>query len=791
MKMNKWMVLSGALVASASCQMARAADATMTIDMSKSGAKISPLLYGIFYEEINRAGDGGLYAEMLENRSFEDSATVSAWNTNGKAVLSLDKSRPLNSVNPTALKVAVGTAGGGAISAGFKGVGLFVQSGQSYLASFYARSGANYGPLEVHLENRNGTVLSRGKVERIGTEWQKYTVKLAPSVNDPEARLVIQGAEPGTFFLDQVSLMPAKIWKNTPLRPDLAERVADMKPAFVRFPGGCFVEGDKMANAVKWKETIGDVAMRPGRQNLWGYRSTDGFGLHEFFQWCEDMGSEPLYVINCGMAHADHVPLDQIGSYVQDALDLIEYANGPATSKWGAMRAKNGHPAPFNLKYMEIGNENGGKLYDERYTLFYDAIKAKYPKMNLVANDWWQGKPTSRPIEIIDEHYYDTPAFFRSRANMYDSYSRSGPKVYVGEYAVTKECGKGNLDAALGEAAYMTGLERNADIVSMASYAPLLVNPQWERWNPNAIVFDQSRSYGTPSYWVQSMFGKNRGDVVVPLQIDAPVAATDREGGIGVGTWLTQAEFKDIRVERDGKTLYQSNFAGPDATKNWRLLSGNWSVADGALRQTSDVENAQAHIGDKSWGSDYTLHLKARKISGNEGFLISFRLPNDDSRRWWNLGGWGNTSHALESVGNVPKVNGSIETGRWYDIRVEAKGADVKCYLDGALVQSGSQPALSTMFGVASRTADGKDLILKVVNTASQPMPVDINLQGVKKLAPTAEASVLSSGSVLDENTFERPNNIVPKSAKVAVKAGGFVHTFPANSVTVVRLKTG
>ncbi|BCM93619.1 extracellular exo-alpha-L-arabinofuranosidase [Abditibacteriota bacterium] len=765
---------------------ARAADtAQLTINANQSGAKISPLLYGIFYEEINRAGDGGLYAEMLENRSFEDANSPVSWNTNGKAVLSLDTTKPLNPQNKTALKVVAG-AGGGAIQAGFKGAGLFVQGGQQYNATFYAR-GAQ-GPLEVHLEDRNGSVLAKAVVNGAGgASWKKYGVKLVPTANTSEARLVVQSVKGGTFYLDQVSLMPEKTWKNVPLRPDLANRVAEMKPAFVRFPGGCFVEGDKMANATRWKETIGDPAWRPGHFNLWGYRSTDGLGAHEFFQWCENMGAEPLYVINCGMAHADHIPMDQIPGYVQDALDIIEYARGPVTSKYGAMRAKNGHPAPFKLRFMEVGNENGGALYAERYALFYKAIKAKYPDMTLIAND----RQRQNPMDVLDEHYYNNPTFFRARANMYDNYDRKGPKIYVGEYAVTQECGKGNMAAALGEAAYMTGLERNADVVIMASYAPLLVNPDWAHWNPNAIVFDQSRSYGTPSYWTQVLFSHNRGDVVVPSTLKPPAPTSNSlAGGVGLGTWATQAEFKDIRVEHNGKVLFQSDLTGVNPTKGWRLSGGDWKVKDGVLTQSSAETTPRAFIGDKSWGGDYTLTLKARKTGGNEGFLISFQSPSDKGKHWWNLGGWGNSQSGLEEAGDDRRTKDTIETGRWYDIKIETAGNSIKCYLDGKLIQSSTQAMASDVFSVVSRSGDGKNWIIKLVNASAKPVDTSVAVQGLgkSKLAPSAQMTVLKAASSQDENTFERPNNIVPVMTTVPVSAN-FKRTLAANSITILRLK--
>ena len=338
------------------------------------------------------------------------------------------------------------------------------------------------------------------------------------------------------------------------MRPDLAQTVANLRPSFVRFPGGCYVEGDKLANRFQWKTTLAPPLDRPGHENLWGYRSTDGLGYHEYLQWCEDMNAAPLFVVNVGMSHTDIVPLDKMGPYVQDALDAIEYARGDVTTPWGKRRAQNGHPAPFPLRLLEIGNENGGAAYEERFALFYDAIKRKYPDIQLIANT----PVKSRIPDIIDEHYYDTAEFFARQAHRYDSYPRTGPKVYVGEYAVTQGAGKGNLEAALGEAAFITGMERNADVVTMASYAPLLVNDNDRKWNPDALVFNSAQMYGTPSYYVQQMFSLNRGDVTLKTDVQAappktPAALSLPSGMVGVGTWNTSAEFADINVFRNGE----------------------------------------------------------------------------------------------------------------------------------------------------------------------------------------------------------------------------------------------
>jgi alpha-L-arabinofuranosidase len=445
-----------------------------------------------------------------------------------------------------------------------------------------------------------------------------------------------------------VSLMPTKTWQNHGFRPDLAESIAALKPAFLRFPGGCWVEGDNMAHMYNWKKTIGNVDARTPLYNIWQYHATHGIGYHEYLQMAEDLGAEPLFCINAGMSHRENVPMDLMPLWVQDALDAIEYANGPTNSIWGGLRARNGHPAPFNLKYLEIGNENGHAAYRERWPLFVKAIKAKYPEIQLIANHWAGGYPTQPMPEIVDEHYYNTPEWFMRNAHHYDSYDRNGPKIFVGEYAVTRNTGKGNLRGAIGEAAFMTGMERNSDVVIMAAYAPLFCNANHKRWPVNLINFDSSRWFGIPSYYVQKMFAENRGDVTLPTKVEAPLAEEPPPAGcIGVGTWNTSAEFKDIQVTApDGKILFRSDFSKNH--ERWRPLGdGKWFVQDGALRQTAEREFVRALAGDRSW-TDYTLSLKARKISGREGFLILFHIGQDEDRTWWNLGGWNNTQHAIE-----------------------------------------------------------------------------------------------------------------------------------------------
>jgi len=801
--------------------------AAITVHIDQPGVKISSLLYGIFFEEINRAGDGGLYAEMIQNRSFEDDTTPIAWtlvqSPGSEGGIALDQQSSLNKNNPTSLRLEIKKTDGGRVGVandGFKGApqrppeqrekwklqfdqavkeshsGISVETGKAYDFSFYARSAKGFaGPLTISIEKQDGTVLATHSIEKVAEQWNKTEGTLTAKASDSNARLVISSTQTGIVWLDMVSLFPKESFKGRAngVRVDLARMIANMHPGFIRFPGGCFVEGDTLENATRWKKTIGDIAERPGHYNLWGYRSTDGLGFHEYLQFCEDIGAEPLFVINCGIAHHGVATGDKMDEFVQDALDAIEYANGPVESQWGAMRAKAGHPLPFNLRYMEIGNENGGGAYYERFALMHDAIKKLHPEMQLIACVW-HGMPTNRPLDLIDEHYYRSPEWFESNATLYDSYDRKGPKIYIGEYAVTAKLWAGKLAAALGEAAFMTGMERNGDIVAMGSYAPLLELDGWKTWTPNAIVFDNSRSFGIPSYYVQALFAANRADVVLPLELKAPENEAPKfSGPVGIGTrGGGSAEFKDIKVTQETKTLFEANFS--DGQSLPKCAGGECKVQGGALvvigKKTSD---ANVFFGDKSW-SNYTFSLKARKVSGQEGLMVLF--ANNDGRLIWNVGGWANTAHGLEmpkiNVTRVPakiQIPGSIKLGQWYDVRVELKGASVKCYLDGALVQEAIRPPVPSMFAVAGLKESAGEIILKVVNTSNEPRTTTIAMQGSKEILPEAEGIVMAADDPMASNSFENPENVVPKARRISGVASRFEHAFPANSITVIRAK--
>jgi alpha-L-arabinofuranosidase len=773
----------------------QAQTAHIDINAAAQGTPISPILYGIFFEEINHAGDGGLYAELVRNRSFEDADTPDAWTLLGDgAKMAIDTANPLNPRNPRSLRWEI-AGSASLVNEGYWGIA--VQSGKRYRFTMYARCDGQFrGALTVSLQSADGQVYAQRTLRGFGKDWKPFSATLTANGTDPKARLVLTANGDGALWLDMVSLMPVDTFKRRPngLRADLAQMLVALKPSFVRFPGGCFVEGDRMQNALRWRDTLGDVAERPARWCVWNYTSTQGLGLHEYLLMCKDLGAEPMLVVNCGMAcqyrNGDHIPLNELDEWIEDALAAIEYAIGPPNSKWGALRAKNGHPEPFPLRFVSIGNENWGPLYEERYARFYDAIKARYPQIQLIAT----APVKSRPIDILDEHYYSTPEWFILNANLYDRYDRNGPKIFVGEYAVTAKCGTGNLRAAIAEAAFMTGIERNADIVVMAAYAPLFVNVNDRTWNPDLIGFDSARCYGTPSYYVQQLFSRYRGTHVLPTRVQSPNALTDiYRGAVGLGTWETQAEFRNLKVvSARGETLLVADFG--QGAAGWRTVRGAWQATEGVYRQTELAQDCRAVAGDPAW-TDYTITLQARKLGGAEGFLIMFRVRDDDNWYWWNIGGWGNTRHAVErSIGGskmlvCPQVAGSIETGRWYDIRIEVQGARIRCYLDGQLIHDFEDAPMPALYATASRREKPREIILKVVNVSDRAQETEVRLSGARGLVSRAKVITLTSDSPDDENSLENPTRVAPVERAFESVAPSFRYIFPPHSLTVMVLK--
>ncbi|MFZ1936593.1 MAG: alpha-L-arabinofuranosidase C-terminal domain-containing protein [Thermoguttaceae bacterium] len=542
-------VLLAALMAAVGS--ARAA-ATITVQTDQPGAPINHGMWGVFFEDINLGADGGLYAELVKNRSFEFPDALMGWmvlgQTNGVAIRD---DAPFSRVQPHYVRLQSGT---GMANEGFRGIG--VTAGDKYDFSVQARVQAGSPALEIQLVDATGKILAQERLKNFSTGWQLEKVTLTPKATEAKAHLNVFVTGGGTVDLDMISLFPQKTWKNRPggLRADMVQLLADMKPGFMRFPGGCIVEGHTLTNRYQWKTTIGPVAERKVILNRWNdefkhrptpdYYQSFGLGFFEYFQLCEDIGASPLPILNCGMAcqfnSGQLCPLNELGPYIQDALDLIEFTNGPATSEWGAKRAAMGHPQPFNLKMIGIGNEQWGPQYIERYTKFQQVIRAQHPEIKLVAaagpgpdgtnfNLAWS-QLRELHADIVDEHCYARPDWFYNSMHRYDKYDRNGPKVFFGEYAaqsdkIVSTNNANNLECALAEAACMTGLERNGDVVQMASYAALFAHVEGWQWKPDLIWVDNLRSYGTPNYYVQKMFANNAGDVVLPVKLDATNAA--------------------------------------------------------------------------------------------------------------------------------------------------------------------------------------------------------------------------------------------------------------------------
>ncbi|WP_262249303.1 alpha-L-arabinofuranosidase C-terminal domain-containing protein [Parapedobacter soli] len=528
--------------------------------------EVSPQMWGVFFEDINLGADGGIYAELVKNRSFEFFRPMMGWHPLGApvegALLVLNRQEH-HAKNPRFLRVntmAIGSSGLGLGNEGFRGMG--VKAGVRYDFSIMYRQHVPGISLRLELVDSAGIVIGAGRLEPAAVTggWQQQITSFHATATHPKARLNIWFEGNGEIDLDMISLFPADTWQGRPggLRADMVQLLADMEPGFLRFPGGCIVEGYDLSQRFQWKKTVGPVEERQMVINRWNfefkhrptpdYFQTFGLGFFEYFQLAEDIGAEPLPIINCGMAcqfnTAEVVPLDQLDTYVQDALDLIEFANGDTTTTWGRLRADMGHPEPFNLKMIGIGNENWGPQYVERLAVFQQAMKNRHPEIAIVASsgtdpngdrfNYLDSALRNLGVDIIDEHYYRPPQWFFDNAARYDNYDRNGPRIFAGEYAaqsvaIASPDNKNNWLTALSEAAFLTGLERNADIVTLASYAPLFGHVDGWQWTPDLIWVDNLTVYGTPNYYVQKLYSTNKGTHIVQLTEKGDTVAGQRD----------------------------------------------------------------------------------------------------------------------------------------------------------------------------------------------------------------------------------------------------------------------
>ena len=770
------------------CVVNMMAQVTFDFSTAQRGPVIGSLHYGIFYEEINHAGDGGLYAELIRNGSMEENANnPDYWWTIGNATFSISSQNLINAAQKRAMHLNLTKAGDGTRNIGYWGIN--VVKGQKYRASFWLRTAGNWtGDITLTLENDEGADLGHAVVKvSDGSTWKKYSADIIATGNAKQGWFAIRGSRAGTIYLDCVSLMPPT-FKNREngMRPDLAEKLAALHPRIMRFPGGCYIEG---GNRYQWRHTVGPVEERLGIYNSnWGYPVSNGMGFHEFLQLAEDLGAEPLFVVNVGIGHGWCQDYQHIEGFIQEALDALEYANGDITTFWGAKRVAAGHPEPFNLHLLEIGNENynfhannnsdQSDHYAERFKQFYDAIKARWPEVVFIGNveSWGTDEPTWRnqyAVDIVDEHYYRSPDWFAANYRKYDNASRTNHKIYNGEYAVTQDFGvNGTLKAALGEAIYMAGMERNSDVCVMASYAPIFMNENEAQWRPDMIHYNAHSSFGTPSYWAQQMMASTVGYQNITWTEMGNNISLISGTRLGLGSWGTDVSYSNIKViAADGTVVFEQD----EAVSSPASAYGTTHVFDVAT-------------------DNCTIELDAVKNSGDEGFLITFAYADDSNYAWWNLGGWGNARHGVEQAVNGSKntlatADGNINAGQKYHIKVVREGMTTRCYLDGTLVHTVtlSESSGERLYLCASLNQAEDTAIVKVINYSGEDTPTTFRFKDAT-IAGIANVRVMSNPDNFAENSMANPMNVCPRNTQIVIHDSQLSYIVPAYSLSIISI---
>lgn len=864
---------------------AQTADSTLNINAGNEIHDISDLLYGIFFEDINFSADAGLYAEKIANRSFEFTALAtddelfhwSAVNGAGLTV-SVDAPDALNRNNTNYLVIDNTAASpAGAKNIGFM-EGMNLDKDAQYKFSVWAKGLDGYtGNLYARI-CVGDKVIDDAVIENITAEWAQYELTLTSNVDATEnvsAQILIDS---GKVAVDMVSLFPVDTYKGREngLRKDLCELLEDMQPKFLRFPGGCVIEGYTWETAYHWKDSVGvdengdpllfngtygDVAARLQGENIWTDHSatedpypsfmTYGLGFYEYFLLCEDLGAVAVPVLNCGlycqmrgMGPVD-MNTEEFAKYLDDMFDLIEFCRGDETTPWGKARIAMGHAEPFDLQYICIGNENEGMDYYERYTAFLEAFLAAkeenpelYEGIELIysagaadathgvnyigsykyAKDYLEAHPELSVNDFAgatDQHYYNDPVWFRKNTDYYDekNYSRTvegmtdtnyggAIQVFLGEYAARSN----RLEAALAEAAYMTGLERNGDIVRMAAYAPLLASRTASHWSPNLIWFNNAQSVGSTSYYVQKLFSANAGTTLLESSLDgANIEQPTLSGKVGVGTWYTSAAFDNVTVVSNatGDVLAKDDFTLNTFWWDWDAATdGKFKVKDGKLVQTTTEMNysntgSVAYFGNADW-ENYTFTVEATKLEGEEGFIIPFAVKDTKNNYFWNIGGWGNTVSCLQQIENDVKTGqiiGTIrdftaETGRTYELKVVVEGRNIQCYIDGELYidyTTGSD-CEAEAYQVVSTDKTG-DIIVKLVNVTGSAHTFAVRIDENTAVANTAKAYQLSHTDPDVENHLGQEENVTIEEITLENISNAFNYTVPCYSATVVRIQ--
>ena len=828
----------------------------ITIDVSAPGATIPASLYGVFFEEINHSGDGGLYGELIQNRGFEDKnlpggtrldsgfAIAPAkpnyrsnqlrnfrvpWNMDNlwpgwslekqgaaQAELRLTTDHPLNTATPHALQLTIALARVNEpvelSNEGFWGIAL--KQGERYNLRFYLRSDNNYkGDVTAKLVGADGKIWAQKifAMKKAGA-WNEYTAQLTATGTDAKAHFTLSFDAPGNLWVDYVSLFPEKTFKNrrNGMRADVAQLLADLKPAFMRWPGGCIVEGLTLENRVKWKETLGDPVNRPGEYDVWGYRNSYGFGYHEFLQFVEDIGAKGMFVTNigvsCSVRNGDYCTVEEVGNYVQDALDAIEYAIGDVRTTWGAKRAAAGHPAPFPLQYVEVGNEDAGvEMYNQRYNLFYKAIHTKYPQITIISNHGLNDNlATVEKLEMIDPHYYVTPDWFYTRSNtLFDTIrERTKYSTYVGEYAANRNVGSGNMNGALSEAAFLIGAERNSDFVTMTSYAPLIENSNKRDWPVNMIWVKADQAMGRSSYYVQKLFAENRPDINLKTILQEPVENLPKEpfrGIMGLATNRAQVSFADLGFTTEGA-------ASSMDMKNWQAVDGQWLFINNEYVQTDTAGRHLSFLKNQPVGNG-TIEFKVKKkgrvnanpnnqgggrFGGGPGYALLF--GGTDEKNFYQLT-FGNRFISLDKMVNgvsqfvMDPVRFNLDDDHDYKAKLSVNNDKVELFIDGQSVLKYTYAPLIKHYAIAGIDRKKNEIVIKVVNAESTPFTTGIDLKGAGKIGPSGNLITLFSATETEENSFDQPMKIAPENETYSGFGNSFSMTFRPYSLTVLRIR--
>lgn len=771
-------------------------------------------MFGIFFEDINHAADGGLYAELVRNRAFEFSSIdnnsynpLTAWEkiSGGVADLYVESTDYVNAQNPHYLVIDVKRSGHdvGVCNTGFN-TGIPLVEKEKYSFSCYAKRNSDLDkPIVVSLRSESGEIYTSQEVI-ITSEWKKYELEFEAPKTDYSGRLAITVKGTGKVYLDFVSLFPVNTYKGRKngMRNDLATLLDDMKPKFMRFPGGCLVHGgsldDKDRDSMyRWKNTMGDIEGRPARRNNWSYHQTLGLGYYEYFQLCEDLGAKAIPVVPGGFnPHLREgyraVPLDELQPYIDDALDLIEFANGDTSTVWGAKRAQFGHPEPFGLEYLAIGNEEVGEEFFVRYKIMHNIIKEKYPEIKLIntagpfsgGRDYDIGWESAREnkSDLIDEHYYQPKEWFLMNVHRYDSFKKDDPKVFLGEYASWGD----TLHHALAEAAYMVMLERNAHAVSLACYAPLFCNFDYINWRTNLIWYNNHQSFGTVNYYVQKLFMNHQGDSLLDFT--------------GIGLDLEPAEPKpvtgDIKITADRSAVecYDVKFTNDD--------NGETKKLDGVI--SLNAETKESLLGNIDW-TNYTIELKAKKLEdiveassrmpGGRfpgGFSLQFGCSTDEKNKiTLSVGGRGARIRELMNGGDMGLGDFpfSLEQNTEYTLKIKIAGRNIEVFVNGeSCCKVESKPLLiEPLYYSASKEDKTGDIIVKAINVSDESRAVTVEIGDTE--LKNVIVYTMTSENLTDSNSLENPQKVAPVEKTIAISGSSFSYEFGKHSVNILRFQ--